>query len=86
MSDRYKAVVQDAARRGSEAIIRRFEAATAGSKAVITRSYGDTMRLAAADSNVYSTYYRMLDSELRIPEGCSWDVLTKTPDRPDPLR
>ncbi len=80
LSNRYQAAVQGAEKRGCEATVQAFEAEAARSESVIARSYAETLRLATADHNLYSTYYQQLESDLRVPEGSKWDLLRPLTD------
>lgn len=47
----------------------------ANSKAVISTNFNELERLAQADTNVFSTYYKRVQAGLQIPNGDKWDVL-----------
>jgi hypothetical protein len=72
---RYQAALRDAKGRGAEADVARFEAAVAGSKAVIARPMRELDRLATSDKELFSTYYKLLGGEVRLPHGNQWDRL-----------
>lgn len=44
-------------------------------KAVISTNFNELERLAQADTNVFSTYYKRVQAGLQIPKGGKWDVL-----------
>jgi hypothetical protein len=51
--------------------------ALAGSTAVITRPLGEVERLARSDREVYSTYYKQIEAEVRLPDDSQWDSLRR---------
>jgi len=77
---RYQAALRDAASRGAEADIGRFEAAVANSKAVIARPLRELDRLVASDKELFPTFYRLLGEEVRLPHGNQWDLLRRIAD------
>lgn len=74
---RYQNARREASNRGADADIEKFETALANSKAVIARSYREVDRLAASDKELYSTYYKLLGAESRLPDGDQWDPLRR---------
>lgn len=77
---RYSAAVQKGAARGCATQVQGFEGAAAGSKAVIARSVNEVLRLASDDKELYSTYYKLGQAEVRLPSGGKWDVLREVAD------
>ena len=78
LDGRYQRAIQDATLQGSQAAIKRFEAAVLGSSAIITRSFEEVHRLATSDRQLYATYYQL--TQTRIPEGSEWDVRRSNTD------
>ena len=58
---RYEAAMKDASARGCERIVREFESSLTESKAVVTRSMSELMRLVSG-GELYASYYRLIDS------------------------
>jgi hypothetical protein len=77
---RYQTALSAASSRGARANVERFGEASAGSKAVIARPERDLDRLAASDRELYSTYYKLLGAEVRLPDGNEWDRLRRLAD------
>jgi hypothetical protein len=80
LDKRYQATLTDTVARGAEGPIRDFDAATQASKAVIARPLGDAMRLISSDKELYSTYYKLLEADVRLPFGDEWDRLRRLAD------
>lgn len=57
-----------------------LERALAGSDAVIARSLAECHRLANSDKQGYATYYQLIESESRLPDGDGWDALRRVVD------
>jgi len=56
-------------------LVQQFEDAIAQhSHAVIARSFGEMIRLAGSDSEVYSTFYNLVQAGARIPKDERWDT------------
>jgi hypothetical protein len=77
---RYEAARQDAVARKAEAALGEFEAAMASSRAVITRYYGEVLRLASSTRQLYGTYYQLVEAGVRLPDGDEWDTLRELAD------
>jgi hypothetical protein len=80
LSSRYRAAIDRAAARGCGEVVRAFETAARASKAVIARSLEETERLASSDNQLYSTYYKLIEAEVRLPSGDKWDKLRRLAD------
>lgn len=80
LQKRYQAAVNDADARGAGNVLKDFETATTGSQAVICRSMHEISRLASSENELYSTYYRLADAEVRMPSGEKWDALRTVAD------
>jgi hypothetical protein len=80
LADRYRAALQDSDTRGCRPVVEAFEVETGKSKAVIARSLEEADRLASSDQQLYSTYYRQIEAELRLPDGSKWDKLRRLAD------
>ena len=73
--------MQDAAKRGVEGAVRASETAVGvESKAVICRPLLEAERLAVSDHQVYATYYQLLNSGVRQPDGDAWDRMRRPTD------
>lgn len=66
---RYHAALTEASARGAAKALKGFEAVAAKSKAVLTRSLGDLLRLAKGD-NLFATYYQVRGDV----SGAEWDL------------
>jgi hypothetical protein len=75
LEKRYKAANLEAESRGAGDAVREFEAAMAGSQAVIARPARELLRLATSDNEIYGTYYDPINAGLRLPAGGKWDIL-----------
>jgi hypothetical protein len=72
---RYGEAFRDADSRGVADTLKRFEHAMAGTVAVMARSHLYLQLLVNGHNEIYSTYYKLTESEVRLPEGDKWDVL-----------
>jgi hypothetical protein len=72
---RYQAALQKAERRGARKVLEDFEAASRGSKAIITRPFRELERLSSSDKELLSTFYQLIQAEVRLPHGTKWDRL-----------
>jgi hypothetical protein len=77
---RYKSAMKDSSSRGAVSVLYDFEKAIAASKAVISRPHNELYRLAANDYELYTTYYQLLEAEVRLPKGDKWDTLRAVAD------
>lgn len=75
LDSRYQAALRGAEGRGCRKIAEEFEAEARRSKAVISRSLREAEILAGSDQDLYTTYYKKLDAEIRLPHGNRWDRL-----------
>lgn len=66
--------------RGCGDVVRDLETAARASKAVIARSLAEAERLASSDNQLYSTYYKLIEAEVRLPSGDRWDRLRRLAD------
>lgn len=80
LTERYEIAKQKMIASGSENTLQSFQDAIAGSTAVMARSLIELHRLVSSDQEVYSTYYKLIDSGIRLPEGRKWDVLRSLTD------
>lgn len=78
--DRYQNAISASVAGGAEAQLRDFEAAAEKSEAVSTRPIGFLQPLVQSDNNVYSSYYKLMEAEVRLPEGSKWDILRAVAD------
>ena len=51
-----------------------YENTVRESRAILARPIGEASRLAESSKNLYTTYYKSTESELRQPEGDKWDL------------
>jgi hypothetical protein len=63
--------------RGCAGVADAFMEKVDASTAVITRPLGDVERLARNDHEVYSTYYKQIEAEIRLPDDSKWDPLRR---------
>lgn len=70
---RYKTGLTESADRKADSILKDFEAAAAESKAVLSRSVGEVLKLANSDRDLFGTYYQLKKAGLRLPAGEDWD-------------
>jgi hypothetical protein len=80
LAERHRLAIQDAEDRGCGEVVRAFEAAASTSQAVLSRSLGEVERLANSDRQLYSTYYQLLEAEVKLPDGQVWDRLRRLAD------
>lgn len=80
LEKRYQASLADATARGAEKVAQDFDTATQVSKAVIARPLRDADRLTSSDKELYSTYYKLLESGLRLPYEDEWETLRRFAD------
>lgn len=82
LQNRYEKARQNAKKRGTHAALQNFEEEIeARSSAVINRRFAEVDRLSTSDRELYSTYYKLLDSEVRLPVGDKWDRLRPVAER-----
>jgi hypothetical protein len=72
---RYKHAITAATARGDEVVVRQFEAAVAGSKAVVNRPFSKVEEWASSDKQLYATYFQQLDAGVRLPDDDKWHHL-----------
>jgi len=77
---RYAAALRDAAGRGARKKVQSFEVTTRSSKAVRVLPLRELERLASSDKEIFSTYYKLLEAEVRVPDDTKWDVLRARAD------
>ncbi|NBV24227.1 MAG: hypothetical protein EBS05_20205 [Proteobacteria bacterium] len=77
---RYDAAKARATSRGALAQVNEFEVAVGNSRAVLCRAWGEVVRLAFSDNEVYATFYQRTEAGLRIPDGDKWDLLRANAD------
>lgn len=77
---RYKAARADASSRNADLNLQDFEQAAAQSKAVISRSEIEVLRLASSDRQLYATYYELTEGGISLPSGGQWDILRELAD------
>ncbi|HSS50342.1 MAG TPA: hypothetical protein VLX28_15500 [Thermoanaerobaculia bacterium] len=80
LAKRYKSAVGAAVARGCAHQVSRFEAKLVNAHAVINRSALETARLVSSDRELFSTFYQLLNSEVRLPSGEIWDKLRRIAD------
>lgn len=74
LKDRYQAARNEAQTRSAGVLVQQFEEVVAQhSHAVIARSFGEMIRLASSDSEVYSTFYNLVQAGIHIPKSEKWD-------------
>jgi hypothetical protein len=76
LDDRYRQNCNEVKKRGCDAVRQDFEnAIQTKTVPVISTSFNELERLAAADTNVFSTYHQRVKAGTVIPKGDKWDVL-----------
>lgn len=80
LEKRYQKARRSGAARGADQEIESFEKATTASKAVIARPARELDRLAESPQELFATYYKMLEAEIRLPHGNQWDLLRRNAD------
>ncbi|MFY9619311.1 MAG: hypothetical protein WAQ99_05825 [Pyrinomonadaceae bacterium] len=80
LDHRYQAARKDAVARKADLVLQDFENALSRSKAVITRNHNDVLRLASSTRQLYATYYQLVESGVRLPDGDEWDVVRELAD------
>ena len=70
----YQNQLERAATRGSKANEEDFERSVEHSQAVMVRTLAAVLWLAESDSNLVSTYSKMIEGEVRLPDGNEWDL------------
>jgi hypothetical protein len=80
LESRYQEALQQAEGRGAGEAVRTLERAAQETKAVMARSFRELDRLASSDRELFSTYYKLLDAEVRLPHGEDWDERRETAD------
>jgi hypothetical protein len=80
LDQRYRAAFRKAADRGCQTRLGDFEAALAGSKAVINCRLELLERLASSDQELYASYYQRLKAGVQAPYGGVWDRLRQLAD------
>jgi hypothetical protein len=66
LAQRYRAAIEAAASRGDADVVQAFEMAVGASKAVIARPLAEAERLSSSDRELFSTYYKLIEAELRL--------------------
>jgi len=80
LEKRYAVALSEASKKGVLDKVNRFESAMAESRAVIARSANELLRLVTSDNEMYTTHYRLIESEIRLPKGDKWDILRAVVD------
>jgi hypothetical protein len=72
LNQRYDSARKTAEACGCTGVAEAFEEAVKRSKAVVARALGEVERLAASDCECFSTYYKQVEAELRLPDDSRW--------------
>jgi hypothetical protein len=80
LNRRYQAAKKDLVARGAASNLNDFEKVIANSRAVISRPHEELLRLVTSDHELYTTYYKLIEAEVRLPTGEKWDVLRAVAD------
>lgn len=80
VDQRYENAIRGAERRRCALQFEDFSKWLEDSRVVVARPYADIDRLAAGDNSVQATYYDLVDTGLRLPDGSSWEELRKPAD------
>ena len=82
LQKRFGQAKQDAKTRTADTALERFEREIdERSQAVINRRFSIIDRLSSSDRELYSTFYKLLDSDLKLPVGDKWDRLRPVAER-----
>ena len=78
---RFKQAEKEARASDSRLVLKMFQSEVShNSKAIICRSLSVVLKLMSSDTELYNTYYTMLDASLRIPEDNIWDNTRESGD------
>jgi hypothetical protein len=80
LAARHLRAVQDAEGRGCGDVVNAFAAAAGSSHAVLSRSLGEVEQLASSDRQLYTTYYKLLEAEVKLSDDDIWDPLRRLAD------
>lgn len=80
LNERYTAATEVSTDLGLGDQIAALERSIESSVAVIARSLEEVRRLASSEKQLYGTYYRQIDSQIRLPDGDNWEVLRRLAD------
>ncbi|HEX7185075.1 MAG TPA: hypothetical protein VF756_24820 [Thermoanaerobaculia bacterium] len=80
LDERYQASLWDADGRRCRDVVDAFEAAAAGSQAVINCRLEVLERLASWDGEIYASFYQRLEGGIQLPYGDRWDHLRQLAD------
>lgn len=79
---RYEESYREADTRGALAAVATFEQRVkAEAKAVLARTANELQRLATSDNEVYASFYKLLDAQVRLWEPVKWSVLRGAMDQ-----
>jgi hypothetical protein len=76
----HERALRDASKRGASSVAQRFEQEVLRARVAIWRPLGEVLRLASKDNQLYTTYYRLADAGVQVPEGDEWDSLRTEAD------
>ncbi len=80
LEERYQLAHALARKHGAEGQLAAFEKAVEASQAVITRKFNVIYRLAQSENELYSTFYKSVEADLRLPSGGEWDYIRRVAD------
>lgn len=80
LEKRYQTAIAAAATSNTSNNVRSFEDALQNSKAVIAKSVNEVLRLITNTSQIFATYYQLIEAQVRLPEGSKWDSLRRVAD------
>lgn len=71
---KYETAIQAMTAAATLPVGQRFEDAVTKSQAVIARRVNEIERIATSDKEGYATFYQLVASGVRVPDGGDWDV------------
>lgn len=80
LEQRYREASEEAENRGCGHLVRDLENALSRSEATIARSELETARMVSGDTQLYATFYQLIEAGVRVPEGNKWDLLRSQAD------
>ncbi|MCA9640917.1 MAG: hypothetical protein KC492_09485, partial [Myxococcales bacterium] len=80
LAERFAAARTDVEARGCGAVADAFMQRIDRSKPVIMRPFSEVERLARNDHQIFSTYYRQVEAEIRLPHTSAWDPIRRLAD------
>lgn len=80
LNQRYQAVLHNSMIQGTQKTLSDFETRLMDSVVSISRSASELQRLATCDTELYASYYQLLEGEVKLPKDEKWDALREAVD------